>query len=544
MPARSDDGRTGDGNDTGPAAGPAATAAAVSTAVAGPPRATAAKLARRLARRLAYPGLPLLAVLTLAVIFRFWQLTAVGFNTDEAVYTGSATSIAGNTTLAPMFPVFRAHPLLFQTLLSLVLRLHDSDWAARGFAAGVGVATVAVTYLLGKKLYGTTAGLVAALLLAVMPYHVIVSRQVLLDGLMTFFATAALYCVARYMETGRLSWLLACGSAMSASILSKETSAVLLGALYVFFALTPAMRGRVRHLALTLALVLAEVAIWPVMLRLARHSNTGQSYLVWQLFRRSNHETWFYFPLLPSWIGPAVLLAALAGLIWLRREATWRERMLLAWVVVPVLFFTLWPVKGFQYLLPVAPALAILAGRALSRPLPLRRAMAGKVAMGAVAMAVAASLAVPAWARSQPSFSTNFLAGSGGMIGGREAGTWILRHVPAGSRLLAIGPSTANVLEYYGHRPVSALSVSTNPRDRNPSYAPVVNPDLDLHDGVFQYVVWDAYTAAHSDFFAAETLRLTAKYHGRVVYTSASRVRNPARRDAPEPAVVIYEVYP
>ena len=137
--------------------------------------------------------------------------------------------------------------------------------------------------------------------------------------------------------------------------------------------------------------------------------------------------------------------------------------------------------------------------------------------MGALAMAVAASLAVPAWAQSQPSFSTNFLAGSGGMIGGREAGTWILRHVPAGSRLLAIGPSTANVLEYYGHRPVSALSVSTNPRDRNPSYAPVLNPDLDLRDGVFQYVVWDAYTAAHSDFFAAETLRLTAKYHGRVV---------------------------
>ena len=31
---------------------------------------------------------------------------------------------------------------------------------------------------------------------------------------------------------------------MSASILSKETSAVLLGALYVFFALTPAIRGR------------------------------------------------------------------------------------------------------------------------------------------------------------------------------------------------------------------------------------------------------------------------------------------------------------
>lgn len=104
---------------------------------------------------LAFPRLPLAAIMVLAIFLRFWQLTAIGFNSDEAVYTGSAASIAGNPTLSTMFPVFRAHPLLFQTLLSVVLRLHDSDWTARGFAAAVGVATVAVTYLLGRRLYGT-----------------------------------------------------------------------------------------------------------------------------------------------------------------------------------------------------------------------------------------------------------------------------------------------------------------------------------------------------------------------------------------------------
>ena len=443
-----------------------------------------------------------------------------------------------------MFPVFRAHPLLFQTLLSLVLRVQDTDWAARGFAAGIGVATVGVTYLLGRKLYGTTAGLAAALLLAVMPYHVIVSRQVLLDGLMTFFVTVAFYCVARYVETGRLSWLLACGSAMSAAILSKETSAVLIGSLYVFFALTPGRRGRIRPLALTSALIVAEVAVWPVMLRLAGHSNTGQSYLVWQLFRRPNHATWFYFTVLPSWIGPALLVAALAGLIWLRRETTWRERMLLAWVVVPVLFFTLWPVKGFQYLLPVSPALAILAGRVLGRPLPLRSRTARQGGHGRAGHGDRRQPGDPGLG-AQPAVVQHELP-RGQRRHDRRAGRGKVGSRPraSGSRLLAIGPSTANVLEYYGHHPVSALSVSTNPRDRNPSYAPVLNPDLDLRNGVFQYVVWDAYTAAHSDFFAREALRLTAKFHGKVVYTSPSRVRNPAKGDAPQPAVVIYEVYP
>jgi len=492
--------------------------------------------------RLLYPAVPLTAVLALAAFLRFWQLTGVGLNTDEAVYTGSAASIAENSPLAAMFPVFRAHPLLFQTLLSLVLRVHDTDWAARAFAAGIGVATVGVTFLLGRKLYGTAAGLAAAALLAVMPYHVVVSRQVLLDGLMTLCATGALYCVTRYVENGRLSWLLACASMMSAAVLSKETSVILLGGLYTFFALTPVARLRVRQLWLALLLIVAEVAIWPVMLRLAGHSRTGQSYLVWQLFRRPNHGTWFYFTVLPGWIGPAVLAAALAGLVWLRREATWRERLLLSWMVIPVLFFTLWPVKGFQYLLPVAPVLATLAGRTLTRPFPLpRRWRAGRLAMGVLAAATAVSLVIPAWARSQPSVRVT-MAGAGGMTGGREAGEWILRHAPPGSRFLGIGPSVANVLEFYGHHQVSALSVSTNPHDRNPSYAPVVNPDLDLRQGEFQYLVWDAYTASHSRYFSAKVLRLVRRFHGVIVYASASTVRLHPNRV--RPAITIYEVHP
>ena len=52
------------------------------------------------------------------------------------------------------------------------------------------MATLVVVYALGRLLYGPRAGIVAMLLLAVMPYHVIVTRQVLLDGPMVFFATA------------------------------------------------------------------------------------------------------------------------------------------------------------------------------------------------------------------------------------------------------------------------------------------------------------------------------------------------------------------
>jgi len=195
--------------------------------------------------------------------------------------------------------------------------------------------------------------------------------------------------------------------------------------------------------------------------------------------------------------------------------------------------------------------LAILAGRTLARPLTLpgggwlwHRWWRPGAAMAILTAITVGSLVVSSWGRVEPSASSSFLAGSGGLNGGRQAGDWVARNAPRGARLLAIGPSVANVLEFYGRRPVSALSVSANPHDRNPSYTPVINPSLELREGDFQYVVWDAYTAAHSAFFSAEALRLARKFHGAVVYTSASKVRDPARSRAAEPAVIIYEVHP
>jgi hypothetical protein len=167
-----------------------------------------------------------------------------------------------------------------------------------------------------------------------------------------------------------------------------------------------------------------------------------------------------------------------------------------------------------------------------------------RAAMGLLAVATVISLAVPAWARIEPSASATFLAGSGGLNGGRAAGLWILRTVPDGARLLAIGPSAANVLEFYGHHPAAALSVSSDPHNRNPAYTPVPNPDLAMRRGDFQYVVWDAYTAARTPYFAGQARRLASKYHGVAVYTSTVTVQAPGGARLVEPAFVIYQVRP
>ncbi len=485
---------------------------------------------------------------------RIWQIDAMGYNTDEAVYAGQAAAIAGIPVLKDIFPVFRAHPLLFQFLLSLVYRVQFSDLLGRLLAVIIGLAAVFLVYELGKTLYGRLPGAVAALILALMPYHVIVSRQVLLDGPMMFFSTLTLYMLARFGKTQKGAWLYAAGGVMGLTFLSKETSIVLVGAIFTFLALASELHTRIRDLIVAVVLMAAVVAPFPLTLMLAGGSSTGRNYLVWQLFRRPNHEASFYLTTVTPSVGFLVVATALLGLILLWRERSWREKLLLSWIIVPIIFFEVWPVKGYQYLLPIAPPLALLSGRLLGKLIvnanyrkllsPIRSVFYFPGIHWLMAGAVVFSLSFASWQQIQPAVATEFLAGTGGVPGGRETGTWIQQNVPANAHFMTIGPSMANIIEFYGQRPANGLAVSPNPLHRNPSYDPINNPDLQIRSSNLQYLVWDSFSAARSPFFSDKLMAYVNKYKGRVVHTETIAVKDAEGNTVNKPVIIIYEVHP
>lgn len=493
---------------------------------------------------------PIIGILLLAAAVRLWSVNSLGFNTDEAVYAGQAAAIAQAPDLKDIFPIFRAHPLLFQFFLAVLYSFGVSDLIGRLAAVAVGLATVFLVYKLGELLYGRRAGLVAALFLALMPYHVIVTRQVLLDGPMALFATLTLYMLARFAQTEQPVWLYAAGGAMGLTFLSKETGIILLSGIYGFLALSPEIKVRIRDLAIAMASMVLVIAPFPLSLMLAggRGSQTTGQYLVWQLFRRPNHEFSFYPTVVPPALGWVVLAIAVAGVALLWRRHTWREKLLLAWIVVPTLFFQIWPVKGFQYLIAVAPPLAILVASYLARFNP--RSVQGfgweldtRWVRPTAAGIVVLSLAIPTLGVIQPSSSAEFLAGTGGVPGGRAAGQWLQENTPKGSRLMTIGPSMANILQFYGHRRAYGLAVSPNPLHRNPSYEPLDNPDLLIRTNELQYVVWDSFSAARSEFFSDGLMRYVNRFHGRAVHTETVMVST-GQGDVETPVIIIYEVRP
>jgi hypothetical protein len=154
------------------------------------------------------------------------------------------------------------------------------------------------------------------------------------------------------------------------------------------------------------------------------------------------------------------------------------------------------------------------------------------------------TLLLPTLQKVIPSSSVEFLAGSGGIPGGREAGLWIREHTPEGSTFMTIGPSMANILQFYGQRQAYGISVSPNPLYRNPSYQPVRNPDLQIRLGEIQYLVWDAYSAARTNFFSDKIRDYVQKYKGRVIHVESVTVDSPGSGSISQPVIIIYQVQP
>lgn len=498
----------------------------------------------RTARTPQWSGMvPLTAVLTLGLVVRLLWINSVGFNSDEAVYAGQAASIAGDEELFPYFPIFRAHPLLYQTTVSLVYQFGTVDVLGRLVSVAFGVATIALTYALGRTLYGPRVGLLAAAVVAVMPYQVVVTRQVLLDGPMVTFSTLALLMTAQYGRTRQGGWLVAAGAALGLTCLTKETGALLVGSVYAFLALAQQLGTRLRTALLALGVWILVFAPYPLSLKFAKRGDTGQNFLAWQLFRRPNHDWKFYAEVVPPALGWGVVAAAVAGLILARTRWSWRETLLCCWIVVPVVVFEIWAVKGFQYLLPISTPVAVLAAAGVFRLSRRGSRWRGLVTTGLV-VAVLATCLVPTIARIRPSDSDTFLAGSGGVPGGRETGLWVRDNIPEGAQMLALGPSMANIIEFYGRRRVYGLSVSTNPLNRNPTYTPIPNPDLAIRRNTLQYLVWDSFSADRSPFYSAKLRRYVERYNGRAIHVASVPVRGDDGETVTKPVIIVYEVRP
>jgi len=281
-----------------------------------------------------------------------------------------------------------------------------------------GIGTTLLVYDLLRRARGREVALAGAFLLLLTFQFLWQARQAQIDGVLCFITTLSLYGLLRHVVLGpAIGWFIVGWAAAGLGVITKGVGFLPLLALLPFVLLArrgwPTPAGKVGGLSLAgLAAMLIAIGLWFVPMMIA--TSAGGELLDYRneiLFKQTvtryadawhHHEpVWYYFgKIIPLFWLP---LIALVPWLWPRWRAALQRRdtlvaVLLAWVVIVVLFFTISTGKRGLYVLPAVPALAMAAAPWLPELLRARgprrlafglaAAMVGFAALAAVYFAV------------------------------------------------------------------------------------------------------------------------------------------------------------
>ncbi len=133
----------------------------------------------------------LIIILVIAIVLRVVFYTGVNFN-DDLVYLNFAHDITQGR--------FHPHPYIFATRLLMqypiaffFLLFGVSEFSATLYMLLASLATIILTYLIGRELFNNQTGLLAALLLAFLPLDIIYSTTITPDVPTAFYLALSVY---------------------------------------------------------------------------------------------------------------------------------------------------------------------------------------------------------------------------------------------------------------------------------------------------------------------------------------------------------------
>jgi 4-amino-4-deoxy-L-arabinose transferase-like glycosyltransferase len=266
---------------------------------------------------------------------------------------------AWEMTRGHLDPGWYDYPSLLLALLAPLQAPFDdpSYGAARVVAVAIGLGGVAAAWWLGRRAYGTWAGIVGAAGVAVATTHVAYSRMAVTDVLLTLCVTCALALAL----AGRLEWAgLAVGLAASAKYPGALAAVpVLVAGWGRWGRLAAAAVIAAAAFAATSPFVLVHAgAAWDDVDRVGDLARLG-----WLGFEDDPATPLAYLDRAWDTVGPLLVVAAL-GLLAAARRRSRTDLVLVSFLAVWAL--QLLPINQHfdRYVLPLVPVLAVLAGSA------------------------------------------------------------------------------------------------------------------------------------------------------------------------------------
>jgi 4-amino-4-deoxy-L-arabinose transferase-like glycosyltransferase len=358
----------------------------------------------------------LIVILTLATAPYFLRLGASSvWDANEAFYAETPREmIESGDYINPSFnyqPRFNKPPLCYWIVAALYKLFGVSESVERIAIALAALVLIATAYGLGRCAFSPEAGLMAAIGLAASPRFLMFSRRIMIDVYLAMFMALALlmFVLAERRRERRRFYLAAMYAAIGLGVLTKGPVAILLPALAFFIYLAVDRRlDEIRNLMLPAGVAIVALIVLPWYLAVyAEHGWVYiQSFILKDNLSRYAQQAWgpirgplFYVGVIAGDFFPWSLFLAVA--VWFEaRQRLGRKRaasraqgepsgsaasgeasypstleaaqerhamLLVIWIAVIVVFFSLSRSKEDLYILPIYPAAAALVGKQVAR---------------------------------------------------------------------------------------------------------------------------------------------------------------------------------
>lgn len=146
----------------------------------------------------------LILILLLGTGLRFYQLGAEDFWFDETCTIAFAKIPWSEVEIRPFdFPHFVYNTLI----MHFWIKLGETKVIVRLFSALVGIASLGLMYIIGRRLFDAQIGLFSTLFLALSSYHIYYSQEARAYALQVFLILCMVYFFHRHLEENRTKFL-------------------------------------------------------------------------------------------------------------------------------------------------------------------------------------------------------------------------------------------------------------------------------------------------------------------------------------------------
>lgn len=285
----------------------------------------------------------IVALIALAALLRFWHLGAKSLWLDETITAWLAQAPSHVFTHA-LWRGGEGNMSLYYVIMRAWVQLGSTEWMLRSLSVLMGIAVIPIFFILGKHLFGSRVGLIAALLLTINACHVAYSQEARSYTLFFLLAILSSYLFVRAIESGRSRDYIAYAVISALAVYSHFFALLLVAAQGTSLLALP--RERVRWLNLLLAAIVLAVLAGPALFFIVGR-DTGQLAWVAKSSLREVQRFGYFLvadqgtlrqPLLAAYL----VLAALAIMLFVKRRsdqgdtlARWKLILVVCWFIVP-----------------------------------------------------------------------------------------------------------------------------------------------------------------------------------------------------------------